>query len=398
MLNRRVEDSADTVVGKLKDVLIKPEAGAYAPLLFLVVKSPRSKNNVFIPYEYVENIGEEAIDLKNIINTIAQPDPPEDAVWLLRDVLDQQIVDVAGARVVRVNDLRISQFEERMCVLGIDISFKGLLRRLGLVNLDWFNILKVNLIDWRKAQLVKGSVKLNTLSKDLAKLHPADLANIVEDLAFKQGSRLVRSLDADTAAKVLEEIEPDMQKALIQGLAKEEAVRIISRMSPDEIANLLNLLPTDERAQFMAQFQQVTLKKVERLLGYPEDTAGGLMGADFVTAENMWSVKRAIEEVQRMSPLMRSILYVYVIDATGKFKGALSLRRLMTAESKDVLLGDLAKRYSARATLRVTDPITRVVKIMTKYNLYFCAVLDEDDKLAGVISIDDVMRHLAPNA
>ena len=168
ILNTKITDSADILVGRLKDVAIVPVAGEYAPLLFLLLKK-HGQEEIFVPYEYVENISREEIALKNLISKIPTNGPTDEYILLSRDVLDQQIVDVGGARVVRVNDLRIGLFENKMCVLGIDISFKGLLRRLGLAWLVIINVFKVNLIDWRKTQPVKGALKLDTLSEDLIK-------------------------------------------------------------------------------------------------------------------------------------------------------------------------------------------------------------------------------------
>jgi sporulation protein YlmC with PRC-barrel domain len=314
ILGSKIEDSADTFVGKLADIVVQPISGAYAPLLFLAVRQLGSKQLRFIPYSHVENMSRSQIDLKSLIAKIAPVQPKDDWVYLSRDVLDQQIVDVAGARVVRVNDLRIGLFEGQMSVQGIDISFKGLLRRLGFAWLDWRDWFKVNLIDWRKTQLVKGAVKLSTVSSDLIRLHPADLANIIEDLSIKQGSTLVESLDEATAAKVMEEIDPSLQKALVQRLHREEAVRIISQMPVDEVVDLLKVLPKDEADVFLSQLKNVKLKKIENLIDYEDDTAGGLMTTEFVSVGLDATAERALDEVRRMSPRLRSILYVYVVE------------------------------------------------------------------------------------
>ncbi len=397
ILGSRIEDGADKYVGKLADLVVRPAAGAYASLLFLAVKQPGIKQCRFIPYSHVENMSRSQIDLKSLQEKIPAVMAQDDWVYLSRDVLDQQIVDVAGARVVRVNDLRIGLFENQMSILGIDISFKGLLRRLGLSWFDFGDWFKVNLIDWRKTQLVKGAVKLSTVSSELTRLHPADLANIIEDLSIKQGSTLVESLDEATAAKVMEEIDPELQKALVQRLSREEAVKIIGQMSIDEVVDLLKILPKEDARVFISQLKNVNLKKIENLIEYEDDTAGGLMTTEFVTAAMEWNVEQAMAEVRRMSPQLRSILYVYVVDAEGFFKGALSLRRLLVAE-KETALQDLVQEFSAQVTLQLDDEINQIITIMTKYDLYFAGVLDKRGKLLGVVSIDDVMRQIAPKA
>ncbi len=397
IIKTEVTDSADVTVGKLMDIAILPQAGHYAHLVFLEVKARKGGHMLYIPYEYVENVSAQGIDLKAPLAKIPTKRPSGNFVFLDADVFDQQIVDVAGARVVRVNDLRLGLFEGQMCVLGIDISFRGILRRLGLAWLDVFRIFEVNLIDWRSTQPVKGMVKLDTTSTDLVRLHPADLANIIEDLSIKQGSKIVKALDEETAAKVFEEIDPRTQRILVSRLGSEEAIRIMSRMSSDEIVDLLKLLPKDDAAQLLSQFKSVKLKKLENLIKYEDDTAGGLMTTDFVSVRASATVQETIDEVRRMSPFLRSILYVYVVDKEGYFKGSISLRRLLT-EDPTRSIKNLIKRPPASATLHLHDSIDTIITTVTKYDLFVAAVLNDEGKLMGVISADDVMRHMAPKA
>ena len=197
LLNNTVKDNTDATVGKLTDILIVPKEGTFPPLEFLVIKIRFDGFISYVPYEFVTNFTGNQIALKNQFSKIALKDlPAKPYVHLKRDILDKQIVDIAGTRVVRVNDLRIGVFDNKMCVLAIDPSFRGLLRRLGLEGQLSEKIFRVELIDWRQAQFVegKGPVQLNMAAENLSKLHPADLANIVEDLDVKQGSQLLVSL------------------------------------------------------------------------------------------------------------------------------------------------------------------------------------------------------------
>lgn len=397
LLKKPVQDSADAAVGRLKDILIFPRPGIYAPLAFLAVERRVKHDRLFIPYEFVATISGEGITLKHLTGTIPPVTLPHDVVWLARDILDQQIVDVEGARVVRVNDLKVAAVEDVMCVVGIDISWRGVLRRLGLSRFDIFNIFKVNLIDWRKAQPVRGVLKLDTPAPQLTTLHPADLANIIEDLTIKHGSTLVNALDSQVAAKVVGEMDPELQKTIIRYLGPERAAHILERMSIDEAVDLLKLMPRDKARQLLSFLQQPQSRRLEKLLPYPNDTAGGLMSLEFMQARPEWTVRETTEEVKRISPTLRSLLYIYITDQTGKFKGTVSLRRLLTA-SPESRLKEVMKKLPKNSLLRVTDHVDTVVKIMTKYNLYTAAVLDRENKLTGVLTIDDVMRYLVPHA
>lgn len=396
ILNAVVKDSSDKTVGRLKDALIKPVAGAYPPLEALVVQR-RRKRPFYIPYQYVENLSRDQVTLKTLEDKIISYIPTPEDVFLSRDIVDQQIVDTSGARVVRVNDLQIGALNGVMCVLGIDISTRGLLRRLGLTKLGIFNWLKVHLIDWKSTQPVKGTLKLETLSKDLVKLHPADLANIVEELNLKQGSNLVQTLDAETAAKVLEEVNPRVQRILMRALKPEQAAKISEKMSVDELANVIKLLPRQEAEEVCSYFKNGHIKKVAQLLRYKNDSAGGLMTTEFVSAPPDWTVSQAIEEIKKKSDSLRSILYVYVVDKEGIYKGVASLRRLLTAKPEDTL-EMIMKRAKRLPCVKVHQSTKEVAELMTKYDLNSAAVVDKKHRLLGIIAIDDVMRTLLPHA
>lgn len=397
LIKNKVVDSSEEIVGRLKDILIESKGSEYSPLVFLLLIDKQGKE-FYIPYSHVETLSFTGISLSGLFKKFTTTRPKGDFIYLSKEVLDQQIVDVSGARVVRVNDLKLGIFEGRMCVLGIDISFKGILRRLSLAWLDFFDLLKVVLIDWRNTQLIKGKMlRLDTISQDLVKLHPADLANIIEDLTVKQGSKLVRSLDSDMAAQVLEEIEPDLQKMLVNDLEFNKLTKIVDKMSVDEVTDLVQMLNKEDAQKFKSLLQEHKLQKIEELIHYDEDTAGGLMTNDFLTGYPDWTLKKTIEEVKKVSHSMRSILYVYITDNEGRFLGSISLRKLLIGKPEQTL-GEALKILPPSSTLRLRYKLKAILSIMTKYNLYTAAVLDDNDKLAGMVTIDDVLRSLFPNA
>ncbi len=399
LLNKKITDNTDTVVGKLKDILINPKNGAFSPLEYLVVKRPGAKEPVFVPYDFVENFSSSHISLKTMFSKVVQQQLPEvNYTRLKEEVLDKQIVDVAGTRVVRVNDLRIGYFENKMCVLGIDASFKGILRRLGLGESILAQPFTVQLIDWRQAEQLEGKpLQLNTAINSLGRLHPADLANIVEDLDVKQGSSLLASLDVHDAAKVMEEIDPQLQNVLAKYLGPETSGKILGEMSSDEVTDLVKSFSQEEAEKFLAKIQGIKAKSVEKLIRYADNTAGGLMTLDYVAVRPDWTVADVVAEIKRASPKFRSVIFVYVTDPDGKFFGVVSLRRLLLA-AESMKMSALVKTLTQASTLKPAYRIEKVVEVMTKYNLFSAAVVDADGRLAGVVTIDDVMRYLFPNA
>lgn len=400
LLDNKVYDSSDAVVGKLEDILITPKDGKFEPLEFLVIRTPAKKIK-FVPYDFVANFNSSEISLKNLFNKIALDVLPSgrNYIYLRKEILDRQIVDVAGTRVVRVDDLRIGVVENKMSVLAIDRSFRAILRRLGLDWLFFGGIFPVKLIDWRHAKFLEGKapLKLNTAADALGQLHPADLANIVEELDVKSGSSFLESLSSEDAAKVLEEVDPQLQTILVKHLGPDRAGKILSQMSSDEFADLVKTFSDHEAREILEKVGGGRAQSVQKLISYEDDTAGGLMTLDFFTARPDWTVEKTIEELRKVSNKMRSIVHIYVAGEDGKFLGAVSLRRMLLAD-RQALISKMAKGFPAHSTLKPGDKIPKVIKLMTKYNLYTAAVIDKDKKLAGVVTIDDVMRLLAPRA
>ena len=396
VLNIKVEDSADNVIGKLQDILIVPKPGAYDSVKLLLIKNKRKE--FCIPYSAVETLSTKEISLKTLFaKTQILPIPDSNYTWLKRDVLDQQIVDIEDARVVRVNDLRLGKIKGEMKVLAIGVGFKSLLRRLGMDKLDIFNIFKVSLIEWRKAQLVKNGLKIDTLSTEMKTLHPADLANIIEDLTVAQGGELVSSLDYKSAAEVVEELDPQLQKIMVDHLGPEKASTILKKMSIDEIVDLMQMLPKHEVGEYLSYFESKKKKEVEELIKYDDDTAGGLMTTDFVAVSPKQTVSEVIDIIGKISEDMRFILYVYVVDENKKLVGVVSMRKLLLVD-KDKTMAEIYKPLPNISTLKVDDKLDDIVELMTKYNLFTAAVLNDRGEMKGLVSIDDVMRELKPNA
>jgi magnesium transporter len=257
LINTKIRDDTDKVIGKLKDILVYPKTGEYSPLEFLAVKIKGRKSLDFIPYEFVENLSHQSIDLKFKFEKIPfQKTVSESFLWLAYDVMDQQIVDLKGARVVRVNDLRLGHFENEICALGIDISTKGLLRRLGIDWMDVFDLLRVHLIDWREVQPIHGILKLDTVAKNLEKLHPDQLADIIEDLNHAHQNKVANALSHQKAANVFERVTPELQHILLKHWGPKKASKILSRVSLKEVVAIVKKLPPDEAEIFMSYLKE----------------------------------------------------------------------------------------------------------------------------------------------
>lgn len=396
IVNSAVRDQADNLVGKLVDVLIESEKDQnHPPVYGVIVKPSKSKEFKFIKRKDIESFTKTEVIVKKSLSEIAL-DVPEDRnlIKLKETVLDRQIVDMEGIRVVRVNDLQFGYIKDVVCLVAIDIGQAGILRRLG----PGAKIGKKELVEWKDVRLFADKIQLSTSVKDITKLHPADVANLIEGMNLNQGSMLLESMDEITAARVLEEIEPEIQKILVEKLGPERASTVMQKMSVDELVDLIQLLPDRESKEILEELPSDTKKQhVKKILEYDEDEAGGLMTTEYLAAYPEDTAKEVVSTIRRINHMHNSIYFIYIIDRTDIFKGVVSLRRLMLAEETKTMK-ELMKSGRKIPTAKVDDELLEVASLITKYNLYSAAVLDDKSRLLGIVTVDDVMRHFVPNA
>ncbi len=396
ILGGDIKDQADVVVGKVEDVVIKITESGF-PRVFGIMTTDKQKTKRMIPTIHIETFGKDYLTLKNALAEMALSVPDDKNLVPLREiVLDRQIVDMAGIRVVRVNDLQFGMVQGQMSLVALDIGKLGLLRRLGLGGLNLFNFLQPELLEWKNVRLLGDKLQLSINSKEMIKLHPADIANIIEKLNLNQGSELLQSLDKKTAAQVLEELEPELQKILVQNLGADRAASVMQKMSIDELVDLLQMLPNYKSKEIMQSLPSDSTQKVKKILEYDEDTGGGLMTTEYVSAFFGNTVKEVVEKIKNSYQLHSSVYFVYITDADGVFTGVVSVRKLLVSEPnqtmKELVSGD------NKVTASPDQKVLEVATLMTKYNLTSVAVLDENKKMLGVITVDDVMRHFVPHA
>lgn len=399
-LGSDVVDSADNTIGTLIDIIATPNGAApngekYPPITAIVVKDRETKLPRVIPFAYVTNLDKEEVTLKTLAKNI-EPKPVQlTDIYLYRDVLDRQIVDLEGTRVVRVNDLQFGTVEGKTCVIGIDVSTRGILRRIGLDRYKPFSMLKPKFIDWENIQVVGASLKLSTASNELVKLHPADLANIVEELNISQSQNLMASLDADTAAKVFEELEPEFRHYILKLFDPKRAAFVLAKLATDELVDYFKLLPRKEAKKLLATLDDEKKSEVLKFIQYEDDTAGGLMTTEIVKGNPNWTVGETIDHVKKVSKHFRSINFIYIVNEREEFLGIVSLRALLT-ESHEEKIKKVMKRIKKSQTVGVNADVDEIAQTMMKYRLSTIAVIDETGRLQGIITADDILSEFVP--
>lgn len=399
-INAEVVDVRQHRVGRVRDLIVLM-SDPFPRVTGVVLK--RGRRVPSIDWTVVRSWDNKELSLK-VEEAQLQPHTRTDAeIWLSRQLLDKQIVDMDGRRVVRVNDLQLAQVDGSMRLVGVDIGGRGLMRRVGLeglgrwvassVGLDWPH----KLISWEAVDPVKtdmSSIRLRIAHTKLAKLHPADIAAIVHELGPEDRHAVFAALTDEKAAETLEEIqEPQMQASILERLDVERASDILEAMSPDEAADLLADLP-QERAQLLLQkMEEDEAEDVEELLAYREDTAGGLMTTEYVAVQHTLTAARAIDRLRELEPNAESVYYVYVVDEEEHLLGVLSLRDLIVAKPNTPIRDFMIERV---ISVGLDARPREIAEVIAKYNLLAVPVVDERNRIQGIVTVDDVMERVMP--
>jgi magnesium transporter len=393
-LNRKVCNASGQRVGKIAD-LVAERAEPYPMIIGMMVRTRGKK--MYLPWERIVQIepqltlpGKEPIDLKTSL-------PEKDIILLREEVMDKQIVDTFGAKVVRVNDLHFLRVDSRLRLVHVDVGFRGLMRRVGwekLVDqaLRWFfsYVLPNQFISWKYVQLLSGSdlLHLSVSQKKLSHLHPADLADIIEDLSGRDRSAIFHALDAETAAETLEEIDPKIQKALIETIPVEKASDIVEEMSPSDAADLLGDLPEDRAEEILEGMEQEKAEDLRELLIHPDETAGGLMTTAYLSLTPGDTIETAIGRLKAEAQHLDIMDYIFIVDEEEVLQGVVSIRDLLTAHPHQ----SLAQIQPGRVvSVKLDEDQNEVVEAFAKYGFRALPVVDEEGHLKGVISFRSVL-------
>lgn len=399
VLGTDIRGPEDEHLGNLRDLIVEVGGDPFPKVKGLLVGVGGIRTPVWIPWDSVASIGPGRLSLATSRIDLRPFERRDGEVLLSKDILDRQIVDVAGRRVVRVNDTQLAQYGRILRLIAADVSFAGFITRV--LPRRWVEgrlQRQRQLISWGQVEFFASEVpqvKLVIPHNKIAKLHPADIAELVQALAYPQASEVLASLEDDVAADTVEELEPTMSTALISSLTPEDAADILEDMDPDDAADLLGELPTAQAEGILNEMEADEAADVKRLLTYPEDSAGGIMTTDFVAMPEYLTAHQVISRLRRIKDLPEEIYYLYVVDRepNGRLVGVLTLRHLVSAPPdrvvRDIMLTDVVKG-------RVTDPAVEVARMIAHYNLLAMPVVDEEDRLLGVVTVDDAIDRILP--
>jgi magnesium transporter len=395
VLGRPIRDLEGERVATVKDVIVRLGADDHPPVTGLVARYRR--RDFFLSRWRVSELNENGVRLNSDILDLRPFVRREAEVLLARDVLDKQLIDVDGKRVVRVNDVQIIETGKDWRVTGADVSLQGLWRRLAPAG--FIGTRKpVEVLDWADVGYLAtdaATVQLKSSSDKLARLHPVEIARLAEALSYHHGSEVVESLDDETAAETLEEMPAERQARIISDMDEERAADILEWMSPDEAADVLGDLPEEKAEELLGLMEGEEQADVAELLPYEDDTAGGLMTTEFVSLPRELTVGEALARLREMAETPNMIYYLYVVEREDSWKlcGVIALRSLILADPSMPLEEVMRTEYQKA---EAGEPAKDVAQRIAEYNLLALPVVDEADEILGIITVDDAMEILLP--
>ncbi len=400
LLGLRVFDLKGRKIGTIRDAAVVPLVHASRVDRFLV---GTGSTWLSVRHDQVREISLRGIHLKDEQLTPYHSD--EYMLRMVRDLLDQQIIDAQGRKVVRVTDItfeiRSKDSSNTIFVLEVDIGIRSILRRLmqGVLPPIWIRKLQEwvqpNSIAWEFCNILEADpqrrLRLNISNKLLEEMHPADLADIVEDLSPDDREAIFETIDSEVAADALSEVDPDIQASILESLETEKAAQIVEGMSPDEAADLLAELEEQTSQEILKEMDVNPKADVRELLGFEDDTAGGLMNTEYLALHETATVSDAISALRGCEELLETLNTLFLIDSADRLVAAIPLARMFVAES-----GSLLKELATDTLIQVTvdEQQKRVTELFDKYNLLSLPVIDDQQKLAGVITADDIISVL----
>ena len=319
---------------------------------------------------------------------------------LVESILDKQIVDLNGRKLVRVNDVRLVRLSQGTFPLAVDIGIEGLLRRLGVSKyikrvLNRFKIsIPAKFILWDDVQAIDFSslnIKLSKSYSKLQTLHPSDLADILEDLGKKTSMSLFSALDEEQAADVLEEMESHAQIHILENLPVEKAADVLEKMPADEVADILDELEDDRAESLLKEMEAESSQEVRELLEYEDDVVGSIMTTDYLSFSPENTVADVLYELRTKKPEAYELYNLFVTEKNDELVGSFNLRDLVVADPS-LKITEIMKEEPV--SLHDDQDIKDIAELVSKYDLLAVPVVDKMRQLQGMVVVDDVVEDL----
>ncbi len=397
IVGMKVYDEFDDNIGQLKDVYVTTEDGNPKFIGYRL-----KKDGHYIDYEfksirfYLQDNNSIRITVRGAREIIAQ----RYSYLLSKNLLDKKIVDINGKKVVTVRDLRVVEIAGEYRVLAVESGPLAKYKKLGLGQIAKF-FMKIFHIEYKDSaimwddveslEMVNDNLKLAIPYQKLSKLHPADLADILEDLDSNHRKRIFDSFDENLAADILEEIEPKVQESLIKDMSDHKTHEVFDNMPNDEIADILEELDEETQEKILMSLENTDANEIRELMSYKDETVGSIMNKDFISFNIDVNVGETIELIRELNPEDEVMYYIYIINEEEKLQGVVSLKRLLMNSAETKLRDIMEDRVVA---VNALDKLEEVVQDFKKYDLVSLPVTDDEEKMIGIVVIHDIIDEI----
>ncbi len=394
IVGKKALDADNDAVGIVRDFVI--ESGDRFPVISAVVVAVKKEKKKIL-FSQVLEMNPVKFNAKK--DSITFLELTEADALVSNSIIDRQIVDIDGLKVIRVNDVFFSKIDDKFCITHADVGTRGLIRRLGFEKIlkIFLPKFKDKLISWEYVEPLHPSraLQLKIPRSKLAELHPADIADLMEGVSHQTRELIVTQLDTQTAAETLVEAEPEVRQSLFMTLRNKRIASIIEKLAPDEAADLMHFVPRSKISELLTLLKPDFAKKVKDLMKYGKETAGGMMSTEFIHVPKEYTAQQVIDFLRQISPSAEVKYYIYVVDEAGKLSGVLSLRDLIIAPPQKKV-----SEFMIADVLFVEDTATKedVSKAILKYSLLALPVVGVDGKLVGVVDVEEVLDSAAPKS
>lgn len=394
VIKKPVFDPKGERIGRVKDIIVVK--GALLPRVSAIVIE-KKKQLFKIRWEEINLFNKRIISTSLTASLLEPYTVSEEDLLAVRDILDKQIVDIYGAKVVKANDIKLEGYAEDAVLIAVDVGMRGILRRLNMERISerFFDLLHArmphNLIGWNYIQPLKpklATIALTVPRQMVSDIHPADIAEIISKVTKDEGAHLFKGLNIETAAEALSELHPEKQAYIINSIDAKKAADIIEEMPPDDAADVLSDLPAEKAKEILEHIEKEESEDIQELLAHEEDTAGGLMTSEFISYPPNISVKEAIERFKKDAGEIETVYYIYIVDENEKLIGVTSLRELLIAEPS-VRLDEIMETKLIKVSKN--DDVEIVAEMMSKYDLVAIPVIDEGESVLGIVAVDDII-------
>mgnify|MGYP005846846465 CR=1 FL=1 len=396
ILGKKIYDSTGRKVGTIRDLAVRWDAVCPRVTGIKYAKDVQK----LISIAEIKEIEKRGLFLKGEFGKTRLNTLQEDEILVSKWLLDKQIVDMKGSKLVRVNDIKLSWVKHKdsyeVMLLAVDVGVRGLIRRIFSYD-PKTEKLPLNLVGWQYLEPIRArtaNLKLSETSDKFSKLHPADIAEIIEELDHTERPEFISTLDDQTAAEALGEVDLETQVNIIEHLDSERASRILEEMAPDEAADLLGELTQEKSTELLNLMEPEEAEDVRELMEYPEGTAGALMTTEYISFAHNMTAQESIDKLRELAPSAEIIYYLYVQDENEKLLGVVSLRELIVAQPNTTLGEIMQERI---ITVLAEDHYRDVLETISKYDIIAVPVVDENGHMLGVITVDDVLNTILPD-